>query len=362
MRRLLIFTQCRRHHLCPHLQRLPQLYVNEERTALRRRHRAASRLSRAIVKSSTSDEPREPIAQHEPANLQGMRADCRRGARPQARRNWFGESGRRTRPRGGRRWPTASRRSSRVCSIATWKISSGYAGSTFPCPCASSGLAWLPSRRITPGSHSHRFRLHADRSGYRISAEPPSPQNPAAQETSTQSARRNTRFFDDISGCTSCMRPQTTGSMSTCASADRPALRPGPRRASRRSTWTAAAGKTRRHRRRRARTQLIYWDGNIQLLEHEQLTVAQPIFHRLSRTFGTSVLRRIELELRGAGLREELSYLLVPLPVLLRTRASSGAAFACTAAGHRFDDRWSWIVTSVVPRFRRLDARCASWT
>ena len=26
------------------------------------------------------------------------------------------------------------------------------------------------------------------------------------------------------------------------------------------------------------------------------------------------------------------------------------------AADHPFDDRWGWIVTSIVPRFRRFDA------
>ena len=106
---------------------------------------------------------------------------------------------------------------------------------------------------------------------------------------------------------------------------------------------------------RQAATDLI-WDGNIQLLEHEQRTVVQPNFDRLSRTFGTLFSAGSSLSFEAQGLREELSYFSSfylysfgrGLPAVLRSRAWPRVT--------HFDDRWSWIVTAVVPRFRRLDA------
>ena len=110
---------------------------------------------------------------------------------------------------------------------------------------------------------------------------------------------------------------------------------------------------------RQAATDLI-WDGNIQLLEHEQRTVVQPNFDRLSRTFGTLFSAGSSLSFEARGLRAELSYFSSfylysfgrGLPAVLRSRAWPRVT--------RFDDRWSWIVTAVVPRFRRLDADARS--
>ncbi|MGH9261511.1 MAG: DUF2515 family protein, partial [Acidimicrobiales bacterium] len=102
------------------------------------------------------------------------------------------------------------------------------------------------------------------------------------------------------------------------------------------------------------------WDGNIQLLEHEQRSVVQPNFDRFSRTFGALFSAGSSLSFEARGLRQELTYfssfylysLGRGLPATLRSRAWPRVT--------RFDDRWNWIMAAVIPRFRRLDADATS--
>jgi Protein of unknown function (DUF2515) len=106
---------------------------------------------------------------------------------------------------------------------------------------------------------------------------------------------------------------------------------------------------------RRAADDLI-WEGNVQLLEHEQRALVQPHFDRLSCAFAKllSIGSALSFEVRGA--RQEMSYFSSfylysfgrGIPQVLRTQAWPRIT--------RFDDRWRWIVTSIVPRFRRFDA------
>jgi hypothetical protein len=108
---------------------------------------------------------------------------------------------------------------------------------------------------------------------------------------------------------------------------------------------------------RRAADALI-WEGNVQLLEHEQRALVQPNFDRLSCPFARlfSIGSALSFEVRGV--RQEVSYFTSfyvysfgrGLPPALRAQTWPRIT--------RFDDRWRWIVTSIVPRFRRfsLDA------
>jgi hypothetical protein len=106
---------------------------------------------------------------------------------------------------------------------------------------------------------------------------------------------------------------------------------------------------------RRAADDLI-WEGNVQLLEHEQRAVVQPNFDRLSCPFARLFSLGSALSFEVRGVRHEAAYfssfylysLGRGLPQVLRARAWPRIT--------RFDDRWRWIVTSIVPRFRRLDA------
>ena len=106
---------------------------------------------------------------------------------------------------------------------------------------------------------------------------------------------------------------------------------------------------------RRAAEELV-WKGNVQLLEHEQRALVQPNLDRLSCAFARlfSIGSALSFEVRG--LRDEASYftsfylhsLTRGVPQALRARAWPRIT--------RFDDRWRWIVMSIVPRFRKFEA------
>ena len=98
------------------------------------------------------------------------------------------------------------------------------------------------------------------------------------------------------------------------------------------------------------------WFGNLALLEHEQRVVVQPLFDRLSGTFARLVSMGSTTTFEVRGLRQQVRYftsfsaysLTGGLAAALRTRSIPRIT--------RFDDRWRWLETTVVPRFRRLDA------
>jgi hypothetical protein len=106
---------------------------------------------------------------------------------------------------------------------------------------------------------------------------------------------------------------------------------------------------------RRAAEDLI-WEGNVQLLEHEQRAVVQPNFDRLSGTFAGLFSMGSTLNFEVRGLRPEASYF-TSFYLYAVTRGIPQAVRARTWPRiTRFDDRWPWIVKSIVPRFRKFDA------
>jgi hypothetical protein len=100
----------------------------------------------------------------------------------------------------------------------------------------------------------------------------------------------------------------------------------------------------------------LIWEGNVELLEHEQRALVQPNFDRLSRTSARLVSIGSATSFEVRGVRQQVasftSFYLYSLtrgiPHALRAQAWPKIT--------RFDDRWSWLVASVVPRFRRFDA------
>jgi hypothetical protein len=106
---------------------------------------------------------------------------------------------------------------------------------------------------------------------------------------------------------------------------------------------------------RRAATDQI-WGGNLQLLEHEQRAVVQPNFDRLSCTFARLISIGSVTTFEVRGVRKEATYftsfylysLTKGIPYTLRARAFPRVT--------RFEDRWRWLATSVMPRFRKFDA------
>jgi hypothetical protein len=106
----------------------------------------------------------------------------------------------------------------------------------------------------------------------------------------------------------------------------------------------------------RQRADDLIWEGNVELLEHEQRALVQPGFDRLSSASAwlVSIGSATSFEMRGA--RQEIAYftsfylysLTRAIPHALRARAWPRIT--------RFEDRWRWLAASVVPRFRRFDA------
>jgi hypothetical protein len=98
------------------------------------------------------------------------------------------------------------------------------------------------------------------------------------------------------------------------------------------------------------------WDGNIAILEHEQRALVQPHFDRLSGAFARIASMGSASTFEVRGLRQALGYFTSFYP----SSFTSGLPRAVRAKTWpniiRFEDRWSWLTTHVVPRFRRLDA------
>ncbi|MGD9527249.1 MAG: hypothetical protein AB7V44_10710 [Pseudonocardia sp.] len=100
----------------------------------------------------------------------------------------------------------------------------------------------------------------------------------------------------------------------------------------------------------------IIWTGNVQLLEHEQRALVQPHFDRLSCAFARLISIGSATSFEVRRMPQEAAYftsfylysLTHGIPHALRARAWPRIT--------RYDDRWSWILMSVIPRFRRFDA------
>ena len=100
----------------------------------------------------------------------------------------------------------------------------------------------------------------------------------------------------------------------------------------------------------------LIWAGNLQLLEHEQRALVQPNFDLLSCAFARLVSIGSATTFEVRGVRHEVAY----FTSFYLSSLTRGIPHAVRAQAWpritRFDDRWRWLVTSVVPRFRRFDA------
>ena len=103
----------------------------------------------------------------------------------------------------------------------------------------------------------------------------------------------------------------------------------------------------------------LIWAGNVQLLEHEQRALVQPHFDLLSCAFARLISIGSATSFEVRGVRREVAYFTSFYAYSL-TRGIPDAVRAQTWPRiTRFDDRWRWLAASVVPRFRRFDARHA---
>ena len=100
----------------------------------------------------------------------------------------------------------------------------------------------------------------------------------------------------------------------------------------------------------------LIWLGNIQLLEHEQRALVQPHFDHLSCAFARIVSLGAATSFEVRGPRGELAYFTSFYLYSLTRGMPSVLRAASWPRITRYDDRWRWITTSVVPHFRKLDA------
>ena len=106
----------------------------------------------------------------------------------------------------------------------------------------------------------------------------------------------------------------------------------------------------------RQRADDLIWQGNVELLEHEQRALVQPNFDRLSCASARLISIGSATSFEVRGVRQEIACftsfyaysLSRGIPHALRARSWPRIT--------RFDDRWRWLVASVVPQFRRFDA------
>jgi hypothetical protein len=106
---------------------------------------------------------------------------------------------------------------------------------------------------------------------------------------------------------------------------------------------------------RRAAVELI-WAGNVQLLEHEQRALVQPHFDRLSCAFARLCSLGAATSFEAHGVRRATAYftsfyvysLTWGMPHVVQAREWPRITL--------LDDRWRWLVASVVPHFRKFDA------
>ena len=201
------------------------------------------------------------------------------------------------------------------------------------------------------------LRLDTDGTGYVDIPRSLGRQKLLLTRTWTRSGRRTTPSSTTSSGCTSHTPPPTTGSNASAPSCERSAhyapvlagfeaIDQG-RRVLEDGTASAAA---------RQAADDSSGTGTVQLLEHEQRALVQPNFDRLSCAFARLVSIGATTSFEVRGVRQEVAYftsfylhsLSRGIPHALRARTWPRIT--------HFDDRWRWLETSVVPRFRRLDA------
>ena len=100
----------------------------------------------------------------------------------------------------------------------------------------------------------------------------------------------------------------------------------------------------------------LVWAGNLALLQHEQRTVVQPLFDGLSGTFARLISMGATTTFEVRGLRQQLRYVTSFTAYSLTGGLVAALRARTVPSITRFEDRWKWLETSVVPRFRRLDA------
>lgn len=100
----------------------------------------------------------------------------------------------------------------------------------------------------------------------------------------------------------------------------------------------------------------LIWQGNVQILEHEQRALVQPNFDHLSSAFARLISIGSATSFEVRGIRQDAAYFTSFYLSALSRTILHGRRMKAWPRITRFEDRWRWVETSVVPRFRRFDA------
>ena len=106
----------------------------------------------------------------------------------------------------------------------------------------------------------------------------------------------------------------------------------------------------------RLRAEELIWLGNVQLLEHEQRVLVQPSFERLSCAFARLISIGSATSFEVRGIRQGSAYFSSFYGYSLTRGISHTLRAQAWPRITRYDDRWRWLVASVVPRFQRFNA------
>ncbi len=115
-----------------------------------------------------------------------------------------------------------------------------------------------------------------------------------------------------------------------------------------------AAGPSESEAVRRQGIDLV-WQGNVELLAHEQSAVVQPHFERLSPMFARLVSLGAATTFDVRGVRQEVRYFTSFYVFSLTNGLPRALSARAWPRMTRLDDRWRWLETSVVPRFRSFE-------
>ncbi len=105
----------------------------------------------------------------------------------------------------------------------------------------------------------------------------------------------------------------------------------------------------------RGKARDLVWKGTLLLLEHEQRFVVQPNFDRLSGRYAWVVSMGSATSFESRGPCQTIEFFTsFYFYTLVRTNPRGLDGRMCPLITN-YDDRWRWLVSSVVPRFQRVD-------
>lgn len=101
----------------------------------------------------------------------------------------------------------------------------------------------------------------------------------------------------------------------------------------------------------------VIWEANLGILEHEQRTLVQPNFERLSCAYARAFSFAATAGFEARGLWRATSLMTSFYGHALARRLRRGALGPLPPLLTSLEDRWAWMDGSIVPRFRQHEAR-----